>query len=131
MDAIRAGTTLLLSESPGVKPHLWFVVTDPEGTPARVVAVMMRSAKRFTDETVVLKRGGDHPFVKHESSIHYSSARWFDISAIVKAMRNGRCHLKENMSPELLSRVRNGLLKSPFTVHALSDYCRTRFASKH
>jgi hypothetical protein len=129
MDVIRAGTSLLLSESPGVKPHLWFVVTDPEGTPGRVVAVMMRSAKKFTDETVVLEPG-DHAFVKHQSSVHYSSARWFDINAIDNAMRSGRCHLRENMTPELLSRVRNGLLKSPFTVHAVSDYCRTRFASK-
>lgn len=121
-----AGTALLLSEPPFNKPHLWFVLTDPEGQPPRVVAVMMVSAKKHTDTTVLLQPG-DHPFVKHLSSVHYSSAKWFPTRALTRAMQQGRCHLKETMSEKLLSRVRSGLLDSPYTIHAVSDFCRTRF----
>jgi hypothetical protein len=128
VNVIAAGTALLLSEPPLFKPHLWFVLTDPEGQPETVVVVMMVTAKKHTDTTVLLQPG-DHPFVKHESSVHYSSAKWFRVSALTKAMQNGRCHLKETMSPKLLARVRKGLLESAYTIHAVSDYCKTRFGT--
>jgi len=42
-------------------------------------------------------------------------------------MRVGNCHLKEDMSGDLLARVRAGLLESPFTVNVLRDQCRKLF----
>ena len=126
MEVVRAARALLLAEQPQFKPHLWFVVTDPDGVPPRVVAVMLRTATRFTDTTLVL-HPGDHPFVRHESSVHYSTARWFRVSSILAAVRGGRCHLMPDASEDLLGRVRAGLLASPFTVNAVRDYCRQRF----
>lgn len=126
MNVIRAGASLLLAEPPLYKPHLWFVLTHPLGKPPRVVSVMLRSVARFTDSTLIL-RPGDHPFVRHDSAVHYSTARWLNVSAILRAVRDGRCHLKEDMTDELLRRVRSGLLESPFTVNALRDRCKDLF----
>ena len=126
MNVIRAGASLLLAEPPLYKPHLWFVLTDPLGKPPRVVAVMLRSVTRFTDSTLILKPG-EHPFIRHDSAVHYTTALWLNVSAILGAMSDGRCHLKEDMTDELLQRVRNGLLASPFTVHALRDQCEDLF----
>ena len=126
MEIVRAGRALLLREVPQAKPHLWFVLTEPYGTPGRVVAVMLRSARRFTDKTLVLNTG-DHPFVRRESSVQYSTARWFAVQALQKAFRDGRCSLQVDMSPALLARVREGLMKSPFTVNAIREYCGERF----
>lgn len=126
MNVIRAGSSLLLAEPPLFKPHLWFVLTDPQGQPPRVVAVMLRTVTRFTDPTVVLKPG-DHPFVRHDSAVHYSTARWLSVEAIMAAMKVGKCHLKEDVSRKLLRRVRQGLLDSPFTVNALRDQCKDLF----
>lgn len=126
MNIIRAGSSLLLAEPPLFKPHLWFVLTDPEGKPPRVVAVMVRTVTRFTDPTVVLKPS-DHPFIRHESAVHYSTARWLNVSGLLAAMNVGKCHLKEDMSGKLLRRVRKGLLDSPFTVNALRDQCKGLF----
>lgn len=42
-------------------------------------------------------------------------------------MKDGKCHLKEDMSEGLLRRVRKGRLDSPFTVNALRDQCRGLF----
>ena len=126
MNVIRAGASLLLAEPPLYKPHLWFVLTHPLGKPPRVVSVMLRSVARFTDSTLIL-RPGDHPFVRPDSAVHYSTARWLNVSAILRAVRDGRCHLKEDMTDELLRRVRSGLLESPFTVNALRDRCKDLF----
>ena len=126
MNVIGAGSSLLLSEPPLYKPHLWFVLTDPEEKLDRVVGVMLRTVTKNTDETVILGPG-DHPFIKHASSVHYSTAKWFSVEALTKAMQKGRCHLRETMTPELLVRVREGLLESPFTVRAVSEYCGARF----
>ena len=126
MEMIRAGRSLLLRAPHDTKPHLWFVLTDPTGTPPVIVAVMLRSAKAYTDSTLVLEPG-DHPFVRHSSSVHYSSACCFPISRTSQAMAHGTCHLVDDMSPALLQRARDGLLISPFTVEALKVYCRIRF----
>ncbi len=126
MDLIRSGSAILLREAPSTKPHLWFVLTYPEGNPPRVVAVMLRTTRRHTDDTLILDIG-DHPFVKHESSVHYSSAQQFKVRAVLREMARGRCHLRENISSNLLARVRQGLLDSPYTVHAIRDYCAERF----
>jgi hypothetical protein len=126
MELVRAGRALLLRETPDAKPHLWFVLTDPDGIQPRVVAVMVRSARHFTDPTVVLTVG-DHPFVRHESSVHYSSARRFTVQALQKAFGHGHCSLQADMSPTLLARVREGLMRSPFTVNVIREYCRDRF----
>ena len=126
MNVIRAGSTLLLGEPPLYKPHLWFVLTDPQGDPSRVVAVMLRTVARFTDPTLIL-HAGDHPFIRHDSAVHYSSARWLAVRALLAAMQVGNCHLKEDTSAALLTQVRAGLLESPFTVNALRDQCKKLF----
>ena len=117
MNVIGAGSTLLLSDAPLFKPHLWLVLTDPDAQ-SRVIAVMLRTATRFTDSTVLLNVS-DHPFVKHESSVHYSTARYLSVPTLLKEMKSGRCHLRDSMTPGLLQKARDGLLSSPFTVHAL------------
>ena len=126
MNIIRAGSSLLLAEPPLYKPHLWFVLTDAQGQPPRVVAVMLRTVARFTDPTVVLGPG-DHPFIRHDSAVHYSTARWFSVWAVMAAVKVGTCHLKEDMTDKLLRRVRKGLIESPFTVNALRDQCKDLF----
>jgi hypothetical protein len=87
---------------------------------------MLRTATHFTDKTLIL-HPGDHPFIHHPSSVHYSTARWFRIDAISRAIREGHCSLQHDMSCDLLQRVREGLIKSQFTVNAIRDYCNTRF----
>jgi len=127
MILVCAGRSLLFQAPNDEKPHLWFILTDPEGDRNRVVAVMLRTVKEYTDKTIILEPG-DHPFIKHSSSIHYSSARFFEAEAISHALRKGHCRLQEDMSSDLLRRAREGLLKSPFTVNAIKDYCRGRFS---
>jgi hypothetical protein len=122
MDIIRAGGSVMLSEPPLYEPHLWFILTNPDRT-GRIVAVMLRSAKPYTDPTLVLDVG-DHPFIRHPSAVDFAAARWFTASEVRAAFKSGRCHLNADMSPELLLCVRAKLLVSPRTVRVLADSCR-------
>jgi hypothetical protein len=126
MNVIGAGRTFLFAPNPHDKLHLWLVITDPDGQTDQVVAVMVCTAKTYTDSTVILSTG-DHPFITHESSVHYSTATRFKVSAIQSAMKVGRCHLREDLKGELLMRVRQGLMDSPFTVGAIREYCAKLF----
>lgn len=122
MDIIRAGGSVMLSEPPLYESHLWFILTSPDRA-GQVVAVMLRSARTYTDSTLVLDVG-DHPFIRHPSAVDYATARWFTAAEVRAAFKSGRCHLNADMSPELLKRVRAGLLVSPRTVRVLSAACR-------
>ncbi len=128
MEIIHAGRTLLLllHEIPQSKPHLWFVLTDPTEKLPEVVAVMVRTLRSFTDKTVILDVG-DHPFIKHPSSVHYSTATFFRVDAIQHAIQCRQCYLREDMAEGLLQRVRQGLLDSPRTVNVVREHCRELF----
>ncbi len=75
---------------------------------------------------MILKRG-DHPFIKHDSAVDYGSARYFSVDKILAAMKRGTCHLRTDLAPALLARVRKGLLESTHTMHEIKEYCRARF----
>ena len=116
MNLICAGRTILFQPSSSQKRHLWLILTDPIGSSREVIAVMVRSRKQYTDHTVVLQKG-DHPFVRHSTSVEYSTAARFKVS------RLQRGSLESDMDPDLLQRVRDGLLRSPYTVRAIKRLC--------
>ena len=126
MNVIAAGRTFLLPPGPDVPLHLWLVLTDPDPKTSEVAAVMVVTAKDYTDPTVILK-AGEHPFIKHDSSVQFGTVQLLKCSLLAREMKKGRCHLKEDLKPEVLARVRKGLLQFPFTVRALRTYCEPRF----
>lgn len=90
MNVLGAGRAILY-RAPDVDGfHLYFVLTDPIHDGREVVAVMLRTATEFTDDTVVLEPG-DHPFVRHATSVHYSTADLFQVDKLLDAMRRGEC----------------------------------------
>lgn len=106
--------------------HLWFVLTDPEGTPGKVVGAMLTTKRRYSDPTVTLDVG-DHPFVKHESAVDYKKVEFLKVEKLDRAVRFGQCHPREDMSADLLRRVRAGLFVSPHTADYFKRYCEERF----
>ena len=126
MELFSAGSVIILSGHPVGTPHLWFVLTDPDLDSDQIVAVMVVTARTHTDKTIVLS-AGEHPFIKHDSSVDYGGAKRFQAGRLRSALRSGRCKLAENMSPALLAKVQAGLLRSSRTPHHMVDYCRERF----
>ncbi len=126
MNIITSGKAILISDPPFNKPHLWIVLTDPQNKPERVVTVMVRTVTKFTDQTLILNKGS-HPFIRHESSVHYSSARYFTVLWINTSIKTGKCKLLKDVYRKILKRIRDGLLKSPYTVNHIRDYCKNCF----
>jgi len=126
MEFLKAGSAIVLSGYPVGSSHLWFVLTDPDSESDQVVAVMVVTARPHTDKTVTLS-AGEHPFIKHDSSLDFGGTRRFQTARLRSALRSGRCELAENMSTTLLAKARAGLMASSRTPHHMIDYCRQRF----
>lgn len=126
MQIIGAGSTLYITDGAG--PHLWLVLSDPVGGAVRgwVVTVMIVTHKKWSDDTVILQPG-DHPFVRHESSVNYSTACERKVDLILRQMHRNRCELRETLDGEILARVQQGLLDSPRTVNAIRALCQNLF----
>lgn len=119
MNIIRAGTCfLLLDASPHL--HLWVTLTDPIGAQPEVLAVMLATARKYTDDTVILV-AGDHPFIKHDTSVQYSTAKFMRVNRIIAEMHRHQCHLREDLAADVLIRVQKGLVDSPRTVNHVRD----------
>lgn len=125
MDFLRAGRALVIRERE-TKVHLWLVLTDPDPQTDKVVIVMVTTRRDHSDPTVILQPG-DHPFIRHASSVEYGVAKLAPRSKLEAGMARGRATLHEDVKPALLGRVRSGLLASSRTSHELKDYCRVCF----
>jgi len=126
---MRAGDTFLMhltDSGAGPYYHLFVVLTDPDPENGRVVAVMLMTATKNTDGTVILQIG-DHPFIKHPTAVHFSTAKYYQAAKIEQAFAKGICRQRDRIADEVLTKIRAGLLASPYTVNAIRAYCRTKF----
>lgn len=107
-------------------PHLWFVLSDPDPETSQVVVVRLVTSRSYTDKTVALAVG-DHPFVQHASNVDCGSARLLKADVLEAFLKNGTAALQADMSVDLLTAVRAGVLASSHTVHFVARYCRARW----
>jgi hypothetical protein len=122
---IRAGRSFT---APGPGPnqaHLWIVLTDPDSTDDKIVAVMVVSEKPHTDKTVTLNIG-DHPFFKHTSNIDYGTAKHFPRVKLEKQI-NATGKLREDISLPILEKARAGVLGSSRCPNYIKEYFASRF----
>jgi len=121
--AIYAGRTLFLTAG----GHLWVVVTEPVGDPTQVVIVNLTTARGGSDSTVILEPG-EHPFVSRPTSVRYSDARLANVTTL-QALAGGPGDTHQDFATEVLGRIRQGLLDSPFTPEWLKGFCRGQWES--
>ena len=113
---------------PGPGPsqtHLWIVLTDPDRSDDKIVAVMVVSEKPHTDKTVALNVG-DHPFFQHASNIDYGSAKHFPRVKLENQI-NAKGKLRQDVSPPLLEKARAGVFQSSRSPNYIKEYFATRF----
>lgn len=122
---LYAGRALLLRDA-RMGTHLWFVLTDPAPDRHAIVVVMLVTVKPHTDRTLHLEVG-DHPFVRHTSAVDFGTATYAPAARLQNALASGRATLADDMSADLLARVRAGLLASARTPDDVAEYCRPLF----
>jgi hypothetical protein len=122
---VYAGRTLTFANYAGGAPHLWIVVTEPDGVPPEVVVVSLSSAAPGKDATVKLGPG-DHPFIWKPTIVFYHDTRLMPVHVIEDEVNNARATFHDDCSENLLETVRQGLLNSPATPRRLKAYVRER-----
>ncbi|HET8649067.1 MAG TPA: hypothetical protein VFL95_03430 [Gemmatimonadales bacterium] len=94
MQFVRAGAAFLFVD-PRFKglPHLWVILNNPSSAFAdgKVIAVSFVTARSYTDATVILQPG-DHPFIRHATSVDYGGAKLWRVEMIEHEIGERRCH---------------------------------------
>ena len=100
--------------------HLYVVVCDPAGNPLTILAVPFNTLRLLSDTTLILEPG-DHPFIKHRTSVSFDSLRTFEINnlsqleALCAAGESTSFERRSAVSPDLLTRIIKGALQSDLT----------------
>lgn len=101
---MNAGDTFL---TPDFDDHLWVIVSDPAIDPKRLVVVCFLSWREHYDQACVL-HAGDHPFVRHDTCVHYPAATLVDDATLEALRTSGKLRPKAPLSADVLERIRKG-----------------------
>jgi len=122
---LKSGDTALLPKNASAVEHLWVVLTDGDAN-NKAIAVNITTQQAHSETTVVLDKG-DHSFVKHPSVAFYTDTRELDLQQIDALLaRNPQdlvCQQHKSCSPQLLEKLRDGLLSSPNVSEKIKRRC--------
>jgi len=119
------GDTVFFDEMYQQTWHLWVVLTSPQGDTAKSVMVNLTSKSSHSDRTVVLHKG-DHPFIEHATVVNYRAARFVNVDEVKKQIRNNMLTADYPFEPDVLKRIQDGILRSPWTRLRIKEYCAER-----
>jgi hypothetical protein len=101
------GQSFITPEAPGVLPHLWMVLSDPDRS-SRVVIANISSRPCPSGEVFEVHRG-EHPFVSHTSYLRFAEVRVTDRDGLEKLLTAGRIRPSHDLSPDLLGRMQKAV----------------------
>jgi hypothetical protein len=121
------GDTFLMPAPGGIAtPHLWIVVTQPDAETNLCAIVSVTTLRNSKDQTVIL-RPGDHPFIRHESTIFYGDAMIVDERRLRSEIAAGLALAREKCPSATLKLMQDGVAASPFTRPKFLRFCRERW----
>jgi hypothetical protein len=109
-------------------PHLWIVLTEPQAPDFLCVIVNLTRQQPRSDNTVVL-RPTDHPFINKDSVIRYGDALIVDGRDLDGFLKKHTAKGLDRCSPDLLKRILDGAIASPFTPKKIADFCKKSLGS--
>jgi hypothetical protein len=117
---VRSGDTFLLTGGPVPTPHLWVVLWGPAGPADAYLAVMLTSLRSHSDRSCILNPG-DHPFVRHTTSVSYRDVlRWTD-ERLAQLVADGVAKPRQPVSATVLERMRAAFFQSAHTPNAMVE----------
>ena len=109
--------TLLIPSGPASDPnrkHLFICLTDCHGTDKETLIVSVSTYRTGLPADLTCKLfSGDHPFLKHESYVDYSSARIIGADKLTNGVKSDLFVPKEPLETSIFARVCYGLEQSP------------------
>ena len=124
---LNAGSTFLCPCNTPQTAHLYIILLDPDSNDQTVV-VNFTSARSHSDTTCCLDVG-EHPFIRHPTVINYFDAVISRVSPIEEALTRRLAILHTPCSPEILAKIRKGLLASTYTPGKIKIYYENRMNS--
>lgn len=79
------------------------------------------------DDSCVITEG-EHPFVEHESIIHYRQGQLVEDQVLEDAKQHGYIEMRQPFSRGLLRRVQEGALASRYTQQGIQEAVRSTLA---
>lgn len=113
---MNAGDTFI----DGKYHHLWIILSDPAIDSEKLIIVNLTTHTIAEKSTCVLERG-EHPFIKHKTSVRYSDARVVSSTNIATLRKAKLLTPREPCSADLLNKLREGASRD---VHLLPEGCR-------
>jgi len=121
------GDTFLMPAPGGATiPHLWIIVTQPDPQTHECAIVSVTTLRNSKDQTVIL-RPGDHPFIRHDSTIFYGDAMIVNARKLEAEIAAGLAVVREKCSAPTLKLVQDGVVSSPFTRPKILRFCRAHW----
>jgi hypothetical protein len=108
---MKAGDSFLLPNENGIF-HLHIIVSDPEQSPSEIFLVGISSYENWKENACVLQPE-DHPFITHQSVVMYD-IRLATLAFLEESRQNGKLKMKQPVSVEVLTRIRQGYKQSRF-----------------
>jgi hypothetical protein len=105
---MEAGTTFLRSDA---DKHLWVVLSDPKADPENVLIVNLTSLDDRKEKVCILSRG-DHPWIRHKTCVNFGDSVVTTLAKLLEAKDAGALKTQTPMRPEVLRRIRDGVLDS-------------------
>lgn len=121
----RAGSCLLVRDANHDRNHLRAILTDPDRD-GMVLTVGFSTIRDERHDGTCRLLPGDHPFVRVPSFCCYGHARMTAAAVLTRQVETGQALDRDPLSPELLRRLCDGLVRSRFT----PDGLRRRFGGR-
>lgn len=123
-----SGDTLLLTGGGVQPPHLWVILWGPAGPADAYLAVMLTSLRSHSDRTCILDVG-DHPFIRHPTSVSYREVMRVTRERLSELAANGTARPRRPVTGAVLERVRAGFFASAHTQHAYVEMAEAQFGA--
>lgn len=107
-------------------PHLWIIITEPDPSSKLCGIVSVTTLRNSKDQTII-PRVGDHPFIRHESTIFYGDAMIVDARRLESEILAGLAVRREKCPAATLKLVQQGVGASPYTRPKFLRFCRDRW----
>ena len=107
------GNTFINKSQPNLPEHLWMIISYVKQPLNEVVIVNFTTFDNKKDSSCVLDKG-EHPFVKHRTSVNYYEARIVSSEKLTQLESYGLITRKEDLDDEVLAKILEGAATSPF-----------------
>jgi hypothetical protein len=85
--------------------------------------------KPHSDRTVLIQVG-EHPFIQHDTCAFYADMRKTTAAKLEQAEAERQLARRDNVSPRLLSKLREGVFASARTPHAMREMAQSQFGAQ-